>query len=134
MPVQVTLGQGADHAQSHPCEQLDNVSLGGLAFESPRAIRVGEEVSIRFPLLDDQQCLNGQVVWNREIDQGFEIGLQFDDPQALFACRMIEQICHIHHYRDQVEQQEGRKLTREQAASEWINRYAGDFPTFDNDK
>ena len=67
-------------------------------------------------------------MWNREKQHGYEIGLQFDDPEQLYQLRMIEQICHIEHYRQQVEQQEGRHLTSEQAAKEWIRRYAGDFP------
>lgn len=42
--------------------------------------------------------------------------------------RMIEQICHIEHYRKEVERQEGRRLSSQDAADEWISRYAGDFP------
>jgi hypothetical protein len=42
---------------------------------------------------------------------------------------MIEQICHIEHYRKEVKLVEGRELSSEEAADEWITRYAGDFPT-----
>jgi hypothetical protein len=41
---------------------------------------------------------------------------------------MIEQICHIESYRRDVAQQEGRQLTTEEAAVEWISRYASSFP------
>jgi hypothetical protein len=41
---------------------------------------------------------------------------------------MIEQICHIEHYRKEVKLAEGRELSSEEAADEWIKRYAGDFP------
>lgn len=124
----------ADDDSPHPCDSLDNVSLGGLAFKSPRALLIGQTVSVSFPLLDEYRSLSGKVVWNRKSGRRFEIGLQFDDPDALFQCRMIEQICHIQHYRDQVEQQEGRRLSREQAASEWITRFAKDFPAFKHDQ
>ena len=43
---------------------------------------------------------------------------------------MIEQICHIEHYRHEIEQVEGRKLNSEEAAREWIQRYASEFPVF----
>ena len=41
---------------------------------------------------------------------------------------MIEQICHIEHYRKEVERLEGRALSAHEAAGEWISKYAGDFP------
>ena len=41
---------------------------------------------------------------------------------------MIEQICHIEHYRAEVEGKEGRELSSQEAAKEWISSYAGDFP------
>ncbi len=128
MPLKITLNRVADVDESHPCDNLDNVSLGGIAFKSPRALRLGQNVSVSFPLLDESVSLGGKVVWNKKTDKGFLIGLEFEDPQALYQCRMIEQICHIQHYRQQVEQQEGRILSREQAANEWIHRYAQDFP------
>jgi len=43
--------------------------------------------------------------------------------------RMIEQICYIEHYRKEVLLNEGRRITSEQAALEWIEKYAQDFPT-----
>jgi len=46
----------------------------------------------------------------------------------LFRLRMIEQICQIEHYRKEVKLVEGRDLSAEEAASEWISRYASDFP------
>jgi hypothetical protein len=35
---------------------------------------------------------------------------------------------HIEHYRKEVERLEGRALTSQEAAGEWISKYAGDFP------
>lgn len=117
-----------DESESHAYEKLRDVSLGGLSFRSARALPLGQNVNVYFPLIDKTHRFTGKVVWNREKQEGFEIGLQFDDPEQLYQLRMIEQICHIEHYRQQVEQQEGRQLTSEQAAKEWISRYAGDFP------
>jgi hypothetical protein len=41
---------------------------------------------------------------------------------------MVEQLLHIESYRREIEQQEGRPLTTEEAAREWIGRYASSFP------
>jgi ABC-type Fe3+-hydroxamate transport system substrate-binding protein len=40
---------------------------------------------------------------------------------------MVGQVYQIEHYRQEVEQLEGRILGSEEAAEEWIQRYAADF-------
>ena len=42
--------------------------------------------------------------------------------------RMVEQVCHIEHWKKEIREKEGRELTGEQAAMEWIKKYAKDFP------
>jgi hypothetical protein len=37
---------------------------------------------------------------------------------------MVEQVCHIEHYRKEVMVCEGRQLTSEDAAKEWVAKYA----------
>ncbi len=117
----------ADYEQSH----INNVSLGGLAFFSPQAFLVDHHVVISVPCLDKNTCLEGSVLWCKTLAQGFEIGLEFDDPQAVFRLRMIEQICHIEHYRKEIERVEGRELSSEAAALEWITQFAAEFPRFE---
>ena len=132
MPIQVSLDRQADESSLLPCEKLNNVSLGGLAFISTKALSIGQKVSVSFPLIDQQHSLSGEVVWSKPVDTGFEIGLQFEDPDEIYSLRMIEQVCHIEHYRQEVEQFEGRRLTSEEAAREWIGLYASEFPALDS--
>lgn len=122
-----------DKNDQHPCNKLNNVSLGGLAFISPQPLTVDSDVKVCFPLLDEHHQLTGRVMWSKPVSQGFEIGLQFDDLDELYRLRMIEQICHIEHYRSEVQRQQGRTLSSEEAAKEWIVRYAGEFPSLKND-
>jgi hypothetical protein len=42
--------------------------------------------------------------------------------------RMCEQVCHIENYRNEVKAAEGRELTPEQAAVEWVSKFAARFP------
>ena len=129
MPIKVSLDWVDDNEENNlPCDNVENVSLGGLAFKAPQAIPNGQPLTISFPLLDKKQSLTGRVVWNKKNENGFEIGLKFDDPNELFRLRMIEQICHIQHYRAEVKQHEGRELSSEEAAKEWISLYASNFP------
>ena len=59
------------------------------------------------------------------------MGVSFVDPDDAFRTRMVEQICHIEHYKKEILEKEGRELTGEEAALEWIKRYAGRFPSID---
>ena len=69
-----------------------------------------------------------RVAWCRLRDGEYELGLSFIDPDDAFRARMVEQICHMEHYRRQVHETEGRSLTTEEAAREWIERNAARFP------
>ncbi len=128
MPIQVT----ADWVEDEDDETLDqtitNVSLGGLAFVSPKPFEVLERVQICIPFLEKDNTLVGNVVWCERSGSVWEIGIEFEKSRDAFRLRMIEQICHIEHYRKEVRQQEGRELTTQEAASEWIAKYASDFP------
>ncbi len=109
-------------------ETLTNVSLGGLAFVSDQALEPSQKVKVCIPVLENDNCLIGTVVWCEKTKNGYEIGLEFEGKRNVYRLRMIEQICHIEHYRKEVERVEGRELSAEAAAREWISRYAGDFP------
>ena len=80
-------------------------------------------------MLDQDNFLVGNVVWCDEADGAYEIGVEFEHGRDTFRMRMIEQICHIEHYRNEVERNEGRELSSQDAAREWIARFAGDFPS-----
>jgi hypothetical protein len=69
-----------------------------------------------------------RVTWCHRSNSHFAIGVEFLDSAEAFRVRMIEQICHIESYQREVEQREGRQLTAEQAAAEWISRHASSFP------
>ena len=112
--------------------KMNNVSLGGLAFFSPQSYLIDHHVLVSVPCLDKGTSIEGCVLWCKQLLQGFEVGLEFNDPQAVFHLRMIEQICHIEHYRKEILRVEGRALTSEEAALEWIALFAADFPNFDS--
>ena len=109
-------------------QTITNVSLGGLAFMSQTPLEVLQRVKISIPLLRQDNHLVGNVVWCEKSGKGYEIGIEFEKSRDVFRLRMIEQICHIEHYRKEVERLEGRELTSQEAAGEWISKYAGDFP------
>ena len=125
IPVEVNLEYHQNYEASE--DTITNVSIGGLCFIADDRLDIHESIQVRFPLLDEGTCIDGKVVWCNKIERGYEVGLEFDDPEEVERLKMIEQICQIEDFRKNEEQQRGRRLSSEQAAREWISRYAGDF-------
>ena len=128
VPIQVTLDWVEDENDEIVDQTITNVSLGGLAFISNKPLELLERVRICIPILNQDNYLVGNVVWCEKSGSAFEIGIEFEKSKDVFRLRMIEQICHIEHYRNEVSRVEGRELDTQEAAKEWITKYAGDFP------
>jgi hypothetical protein len=128
VPIQVTTNWVEDENDENLDQTITNVSLGGLAFVSPKPLELLERVQVCIPVLDRDNTLIGNVVWCEKSGAAYEIGIEFEKSRDVFRLRMIEQICHIEHYRREVLRNEGRELSIQVAASEWISKYAGDFP------
>ena len=130
IPIQVSVDLVADDKADSEDKTLTNVSLGGLSFISKQPLRVGQNAGVCIPILQQENYLVGTVVWCEKSNDSYEIGVEFEGSKDVFRLRMIEQICHIEHYRKEVKLVEGRELSSEKAAKEWIKRYADDFPVY----
>ena len=124
IPIEFDLTDGAREQR----ETLNNVSVGGLSFHSHVALPMDALVNIRVPFVSPAFQARAKVVWCRRSGLVFDIGVELVDHEDLFRTRMVEQICHIEHYKREVYQTEGRRLSGEEAALEWISKYAHLFP------
>lgn len=124
IPVQIEIKS----LQVHKQRQISNVSYGGLAFQSESFVEPGMQIRIRIDLVDPGFEADGIVMYCRQKSGQFLVGAEFINRDDLYIARMVEQICHIQHYRQQLAAQEGRILSVQEAASEWISKYAGTFP------
>jgi hypothetical protein len=113
----------------HTTEFLNDVSHGGLSFRSTIPLDPGARIEIRIPLREPKFDADGVVVWCNKEGDHYDVGVEFADKIDDFRVRMVEQVCHIEHYRMEVQEREGRLLTGDEAAREWITRNAGDFPS-----
>jgi hypothetical protein len=112
----------------HSTESLHDVSYGGLSFTSKSRVLPGSEISITIRFVKPAFKTTALVKWCRKRGKLYDVGVAFCDPEDAYRARMIEQVCHIEHYKRETLEKEGRKLTGEQAASEWIKRFASRFP------
>lgn len=100
----------------------------GLICNTLDAFSAGTLVEIASPRLAPHMSGTGQIVWCRRERDAYQVGVAFYSAQDLYSIRMLEQLCHIEHYR-QLLSDDGKPVSRETAAREWIEKFAAHFPT-----
>ncbi len=125
--VPIEVQRASDHLFAP--QRMHNVSCGGLEFFSYIPIEPDSVIALRFPYLNPAfEIPAARVAWCNRYGPCYNIGVQFTDTDEAFNVRMVEQICHIESYRHDVEEREGRHLSPEEAAEEWIKQSASTFP------
>jgi len=126
IPIEVELADVAAEGKDY----LDNISLGGLCFRSRVELKTGQLIRVRIPLVRPVFEADGRVVWCNEQKDYYAVGVEFVKKSDLLRARMVEQVCYIEHYKAEIRKKEGRELTSEDAALEWIRQFASQFPQF----
>ena len=124
IPMHYSLGKVISHRK----EYLKNISKGGLCFTSKDPLPKGATISIEIPIHKPVFKAAGIVMWCRKASKGYDIGIQFTQIDSKTSLRMVEQVCYIEHYKMEVLAKEGRRLSGEEAAIEWIHKFAQSFP------
>jgi Tfp pilus assembly protein PilZ len=123
LPIEVSLGDVVASESLY----LNNISEGGLSFTSMQELKPGTQVTMRLPLKRPVFEVHGKVMWCRKVGVQYPVGVQFTDLDADARLLMVEMVCRINDYRLQVNSNEGRGLTAQQAALEWLEHHAADF-------
>jgi hypothetical protein len=123
IPIEIQL-ENTDAPKSGP---MENISIGGLAFASRFPFERGALIKIKIRLMKPVFEAKGKVMWCNVSGGRFDIGIAFVEANDTFRIRMVEQICRIEHYRNEIQLREGRILNGMEAALEWIDKYAGSF-------
>lgn len=126
-PTEIPVEVRPADSEARPLRARD-VSAGGLSFHSTGSLTLGAIVNLRISMVDPVFETDARVVWCREVDNGFDLGVAFLSAEDAFRARLVEQVCHIETYRRRLLEEQGRALTPEAAAREWIARFAASFP------
>ncbi|MCX5781485.1 MAG: PilZ domain-containing protein [Elusimicrobia bacterium] len=124
IPIEIQMDEVA--ASEH--EYLIDISAGGLCFKSKIGLKKGKIIHIKIPLIKPIFEAEGEVMWSKKRNDHYDVGIRFVQDIDAFRIRMVEQVCHIQQYKDDVKEKEGRALNGTQAAIEWIRKYAAKFP------
>jgi hypothetical protein len=111
-------------------EYLKNISKGGLCFTSRESLEKGMIIKIEIPIHEPVFSATGVVVWCKKNGDYYDVGVKFTDVDSDKSLRMVEQVCYIEHYKMEVLAKEGRRLSGTQAALEWIQKFAQNFPKY----
>src|SRR5210317_970166 len=106
-PSNIPIDFQLEEAETEGRENLKNFSFGGLSFCSKHALSVGAIISVKIPFIQPEFHTAGQVSWCRPENNQFEVGIEFLDKEDMYRTRMVEQICHIEQYRQEVLKKEG---------------------------
>ncbi len=110
--------------------QTQDISLGGLAVHSEVPVEPGSLIEVRIAYVEPAFEARARVAWCRPCREGggHEVGVSFLEAEDVFRARMVAQVCYIEDYRRSIARAEGRELSSEEAAGEWIAKFAHKFP------
>lgn len=111
-------------------KELTGINGSGLCFQCSAPLEpetlIRMEIRVRIPPFEADAI----VMWCNQVGNSkqYEIGVRFLDDNSDFNLRMVEQVCQIEQYKNDVYQNENRRLSNEEAAAEWIEKHAHNFP------
>ncbi|MBF0198146.1 MAG: PilZ domain-containing protein [Planctomycetes bacterium] len=126
--IPIQLKPAEDHDEQQELYQMKDISHGGLRCMYGEFIEPGAYINLQLPIVKPVFETVGKVMWCKKSDEAYEIGIEFLRSDDIQKARMVEQICHIEHYRKSLVEKEGREITSAEAAMEWIDKFAAEFP------
>lgn len=127
-PSDIPLEYKLESLEDSATLNLNNVSYGGVSFNSDEPIKSGSIIELKILFVQPEFVSKCQVTWCQMEADYYVIGAMFLEQNDVYMARMVEQICHIEHYKNEVKRREGRVMTGEEAANEWIAKFASNFP------
>lgn len=127
-PVDIPIEFTVTEKNSDKFASSDNMSIRGLCFITSDCIPNDSIIIIKIPLIDPRFRIEGRVIRCVRKNENVEIGVEFITQDDVYTTRMIEQICYIKQYQQDIAKKYGRILTDKEAAQEWIKKHAAKFP------
>ena len=122
LPVAFTLAEVVASESAY----LNNISTGGVSFNSMVALEPGTVIMLHFPVNKPVFRTPGLVIWCRKMAFQYGIGVGFIDADDNFRQRMVEVVRRIEEYRLEAERS-GRMISGQEATLEWIESFGAEF-------
>jgi hypothetical protein len=126
-PSSIPIAYSLPNVTFEDVPHIRNISPSGLCFTASTRIEPDKIIHIKILLEGYDFEVEGIVIWCRDVEghpnEQYEVGVKFGTPRAELSVRMIEHLCYIEEYRQQVAKREGRMLTSNQATLEWLKKF-----------
>ncbi|HBU69660.1 MAG TPA: pilus assembly protein PilZ [Elusimicrobia bacterium] len=126
-PSDIPLEIHFDPALQKSLNYIRNISSSGVCFSSSEPLKEGAVITVKIPVIKPPFETLAKVVWCRPDGNKYDVGVEFIGGDDMFKVKMVEQVCHIEHYRQEVLRKEGRAISGTEAAAEWISKFAENF-------
>lgn len=125
LPLEITLIED----QTFPVDTEEKLGFVGITCLAANHYESGRSVRVTLEEIDPNFCVTGRIAWcDKELGE-YRIAIEFPIKDECYCVRMVEQLSQIEHYRRQAKTQ-GRRLNYNEAAAEWIQKFAASFPAF----
>lgn len=106
-----------------------DVSEGGICFMSEQRLPQGTKIHLSIPVGDQVFRVDAQVAYCSQMSAAnrYRTGVAFLDPESAFRAKLAEEMLLIEKYREKISKELGRDVSEEEAAREWIEKYAKNF-------
>ena len=94
-PVEISIDYKISGESSGKTDLTQNISFGGLCFQTQSELAPGTLLALRFPTINPNFEVASKVAWCSVKKGKVEVGVQFLDENDAFRARMIEEICHL---------------------------------------
>jgi hypothetical protein len=94
-----------------------------MSFTANTKVDPGSSIYLGIPFHLKQFQVKATVMWCMDMDSHFELGARVDLESPETNARDFEILCDIEHYRNQVQEKEGRELSSVAAISEWFDKF-----------
>jgi hypothetical protein len=122
LPVAVTLGEVVASESAY----LNNISVGGVSFNSMVALEPGTVILLHFPVSKPVFHTPGRVAWCRQMAFQYIVGAEFLDLNLNFRERMVNLVRKIEEFHQEAVRS-GRNISSQDAALEWIGQFGEEF-------
>ena len=107
---------------------VGDLSEGGLCFACSTPFETGASIEVSLPIADVRFTLIGTVTRSTPTDDGgYCVAIAFLHPEVSFRMKLAEQLLRIQELRKELARERGEDVTPEEAARQWVERYAAEF-------
>jgi hypothetical protein len=122
LPVVVSFGEVLASESTY----LNDISAGGVGFNAMVPLEPGAVLILQLPPGRPVLSTPVRVVWCRQVGLHHAVGAEFLSKNVALRDRIVEMVRQIDDYRSATAR-DGRSLSAQHAAIEWIDRFGKDF-------